>query len=167
MEHLSLEVNILDPDLGRFHMLPNGLNCPLKELLDQLVSLRPKNLLVVLVELKVARPQVDLGGVVPDRLLEDLGSLLDCADEFSGLLGVLTWSALKCLLILHKKVGVACYITRVNRVTLTDLFQHIHILFIAGGTFSSLCNNNSFKVCICGLSFLPVPVGMLTARESK
>jgi len=121
VEHLCLEVDVLDPDLSRFHVLADVLDCSFKELLDQLVALGPEDLLVVLQELDIARPQVNLGGVVPDRLLEDLRSFLDCALELSGLLGVLAGWALLSLLILDEEVGVASNVRRINRVPLTYL----------------------------------------------
>jgi len=47
-------------------VLADVLDCSFKELLDQLVAFGPEELLVVLQELDITRPQVNLGGVVPD-----------------------------------------------------------------------------------------------------
>ena len=121
MHHHSLEVDVLDPDLSRFHVLADVLDCSFEELLDQLVALGPEYLLVVLQELEVARPQVNLGGVVPDRLLEDLGGVLDCVLKFNSLLGILASWALLGLLILNEEVSVTSNVRRVNRVSLTYL----------------------------------------------
>ena len=60
VEHLSLKIYILDPNLCRFHVLANVLDSSLEKYLQIGLALWSKLLLIFLVELKIACPEFHL-----------------------------------------------------------------------------------------------------------
>ena len=66
VELRSLEIDVLLPDRGGFHVLSDTLNCAFEHLLDLLVGVLAQRRMVMLQEGQIAFPEVDLGRVVAE-----------------------------------------------------------------------------------------------------
>ena len=60
MELFCFEVDVLLPNRSRFHVFSNTLDCPLKDLLNLIISIGAKSLRVLEKEVEVAFPEINL-----------------------------------------------------------------------------------------------------------
>ena len=100
-------------------MTANALNGAFKDLFDLIVRLGSQVLVVLLEEVEIAVPQVDLAGIVAERAFVDFLGLCD------GQRLIALWIA---LLALHEQRDVRHHVCGVDRVLVANLLQHLHVL---------------------------------------
>ena len=108
-------------------MAADALDSALEDLLYLIVGVCTQVLMLLLKEVQVAFPYIDLRSVVAERALVDFLSLADGLSRVGVILAAL-----------HEKRGVVCHIRRVDWVFVADLFQHLHVLLVAERALTSL-----------------------------
>lgn len=153
MELRSLKIDVLLPDSSRFHVLAHTLNCSFEDLLNVFVRIGAQKRLVVLQEGQIALPKVDLAGVVTQRAFEDFRGFFDGlvlgALSCAAVIGTLgCWVSLT-IPALDKKGDVCRHVLCIDGVFVTDLLEHLHVLFVRTCALAGLSLVKGDKLARC------------------